>query len=115
MNKLETAGDVFGILAPYLPPTFGALIGLRWAKDQTPFQRFTAVLFGIGVSVYFAPAIGEVLGYLPDKSPRIFAVISVLTALLGMDVLTGFVAIAKAFAINPLQSVKEWWAMWRGR
>jgi hypothetical protein len=111
MSSREWLGEV----APYLPPAFGALIGLRWAKDLTPRQRFVSFLFGVGVSVYFAPAIAEVLGHLPDKSPRIFVVISILTAMLGMDILAGFVAITKAFASSPLATFKDWWSAWKGR
>lgn len=109
--KLDWLGEV----APYLPPAFGALVGLRWAKDQTPKQKAVTFLFGFGVSVYFAPAIAELLGHLPDKSPRIFVVIAILTALLGMDILAGVVALAKSFAASPLASFKEWWTAWKGR
>lgn len=104
-----------GDLAPYLPPAFGALLGLRWAKDQTPVQKALSFLFGCGVSIYFSPAIAEVLGHLPEKSPRIFVVISILTAMLGMDLLAGLVAISKAFASSPLSTFKDWWSAWRGK
>lgn len=102
-------------LAVYLPPAFGALLGLRYAKDQTPKEKAVSALFGFGVSVYFAPAIAEVLGHLPDKSPRIFVVIAILTAMLGMDILAGVVAVTKGFASAPLATFKDWWAVWRGK
>lgn len=108
-GRWEWLADV----APYLPPCFGALLGLRWAKDQTPKQKWLSFGFGVGVSIYFAPAIAEVLGHLPDKSPRIFVVISILTAMLGMDILAGVMAIAKAFAASPLATFKDWWAAWK--
>lgn len=110
-SRWEWLGD----LAPYLPPAFGALLGLRWAKDLTPKEKTVSFLFGFGASVYFSPAIGELLGHLPDKSPRIFVAIAILTALLGMDILAGLVAIAKAFSLSPLQSFKDWWSAWRSK
>lgn len=104
-----------GDIAPYLPPAFGALLGLRYAKNLTASERGISALFGFGVSVYFAPAIGEVLGHLPEKSPRIFVVISILTAMLGMDVLTGLMAIGNSFAVSPLSAVKDWWGAWKNK
>lgn len=114
-DAINWVGDLLTKLAPYLPAGFGALIGLRYAKDQTPKERAISWIFGFVVSIYFAPAIAEVLGYLPDKSPRIFVVISILTAMLGMDILAGVMAVTKAFALAPLATFKDWWAIWRNR
>jgi hypothetical protein len=115
MTKVQSFMDSLGWLAQFLPPAFGALLGLKWAQGQTNQQKVVSFAFGMGLSIYFAPAVAEVLGQLPDKSPRIFAVISILTAIIGMDVLTGFVAISKSFALSPLQTFKDWWAAWRNR
>jgi hypothetical protein len=114
-DRCAVSREWLGEVVPYLPPAFGALLGLRWAKDQTHRQKAVSFAFGVGVSVYFAPAIAEVLGHMPDKSPRIFAVISILTAMLGMDILAGVVAMGKAFANSPLSTFKDWWAAWKGR
>ena len=115
MTKVQSFVDSLGWLTQFLPPAFGSLMGLKWAQGQTNQQKVISFAFGVGVSIYFAPAIAELLGALPEKSPRIFAVISILTAIVGMDVLTGFVAISKSFAISPLQTFKDWWAAWRNK
>ncbi len=114
-TKLQAFLDSLVWIVPFLPPAFGAMLGLKWAQGQTRQQKVVSFAFGVGVSMYFAPAIAEVVGHLPDKSPRIFVVISILTAMLGMDVLTGLVAVSKSFALSPLQTFKDWWAAWRNK
>lgn len=115
MGKLQAVLDSMAWIAPYVPPAFGAILGLRWAQNQTKTQKVASVLFGFGVAICFAPAIAEVVGHLPERSPRIFVVISVLTAMLGMDILSGLMAVAKGFASSPLQTFKDWWAIWRNK
>lgn len=97
--------------ALYLPPAFGAFIGLRWAKDQTPVQKVTGFVGGFGLAVYMGPAIAEFFAL----GPKGTIAVGVLTAVIGMDVLGGLMAAAKAFGSNPLDSFKNWLGAWKGK
>lgn len=101
----------FSDLAPYLPPAFGALVGLRYAKDQTPAQKALSFGVGFGLAVYFGPAIAELLGL----GPRATVAAGVLTAVIGMDVIGGLMVAAAAFKANPLDAFRAWWRAWLGR
>lgn len=105
--KLE---ELTAALAPYLPPAFGAFIGLQWAKNQTPSQKVTGFIGGFGLAVWFGPAVAEWF----SLGPKATIAVGVLIAVIGMDILGGIMAAAKAFSVDPLASVKSWWATFRG-
>ena len=104
-----TLNDLAKEAAPYLPPAFGAFIGLRWAKDQTPLQKVSGFAGGFGLAVYFGPATAELL----SLGPKATIAAGILIAIIGMDILGGLMAAAKAFGNNPLESFKSWWSAWR--
>ena len=97
-------------IAPYLPPAFGAFIGLRWATNQTPTQKLTGFAGGFGMAFYFGPAIAEFF----SLGPKSTIAVGVLVAVIGMDILGGLMAAAKAFNLNPLESFKGWWTTIKG-
>lgn len=101
------------VLAPYLPPAFGAMIGLRWATEQTPFQRVVSFVSGFGLGVWFGPAISEALDLL-ESHPKATVAIGILTAIVGMDVIGGLIVAVVAFRKDPIGTVKSWWSVWRG-
>lgn len=103
----EFASDI----APYLPPAFGAFIGLRWAQNQTPTQKVTGFAGGFGLALYMGPAIAEFF----NLGPKGTIAVGVLTAVVGMDILGGLMAAAKAFGANPLESFKGWIGAWFNR
>lgn len=105
--KLE---ELTAALAPYLPPAFGAFIGLQWAKNQTPAQKLTGFVGGFGLAVWFGPAVAEWF----TLGPKATIAVGVLIAVIGMDVLGGIMAAAKAFSVDPMASIKAWWATFRG-
>ena len=100
-----------GELAPWLPPAFGALVGLRWTRDQSPGQRLASFAGGFGLAVWVAPAIAELL----ELGPRATVAAGVLTAIAGMDLLAGVMAAVAAFKADPPGAVRAWWSAWRGR
>lgn len=106
MKLDQFAADV----APYLPPAFGAFVGLRWASNQTPTQKLTGFAGGFGLAVYCGPAVAEWLAL----GPKATIAIGVLVAVIGMDILGGLMAAAKAFGADPLGWFKSWWGAWRG-
>ncbi len=100
-----------GDLAPYLPPALGSLIGLRWAKEQTARQKVVSFALSFGLGVYLGPATAELL----SLGPKAAVAAGILIAVVGMDVIGGLVAAARAFQAAPLDSFKSWWSAWFSR
>jgi hypothetical protein len=107
MNRFDWLGD----LAPYLPPAFGAFVGLRWAKDQTPLQKVSSFVLSFGLAVYFGPAIAELF----SLGPKAAVAAGILIAVIGMDVIGGLMVAATSFRDDPTGSLRAWWNAWRGR
>ncbi|HZQ01424.1 MAG TPA: hypothetical protein VFB13_17900 [Reyranella sp.] len=110
MDKFSLS-DFAASAAPYLPPAFGALVGLRWAQNQTPLQKLTGFAGGFGLGVWFGPAVAEWF----SLGPRATIAAGILIAVVGMDVMGGIMAAAKAFGSDPMGTLTSWWSAWRGR
>jgi hypothetical protein len=104
MNRLDWLGD----LAPYLPPALGALIGLRWAREQSPTQKVVSFGLSFGLGVYFGPAVAELL----SLGPKAAVAAGILIAVIGMDVIGGLLALAAAFRSDPIGTFRAWWGAW---
>ena len=111
MSEPSGLGDLASQVAPYLPPAFGAFIGLRWAQNQTPLQKVTGFIGGFGVAVYMGPAVAELLGL----GPKATVAAGILLAVVGMDILGGLMAAASAFRVDPAGSFAKWWGAWWSR
>lgn len=103
--KLE---EIAAEIAPYLPPALGSMIGLHWAKSQTPTQKATGFVGAFGLAVYLGPAAAELL----SLGPRSAVAAGILIAVVGMDIIGGLMAAAVAFRTDPLDSFKAWWGAW---
>ncbi len=100
-----------GDFAPYLPPSIlGSVIGLRWAQKQTPVQKVVSFVGSSALAVYAGPAIAEWFAL----GPRSTALVVLIAAVIGMDVLGGLAAAAKQFKDAPAASFKDWWGALRG-
>jgi hypothetical protein len=101
--------DFAAELAPYLPPAFGAFVGVVNAKNQTPKQRLIGFAIGFGLSVFVAPALGEwwALG------PKAIVALGVFVAVIGGDIVGGLLAASASFKADPLSAFKSWWSAWR--
>lgn len=106
-DRLSWLGD----LTAYLPATFGALIGLRYTKQQSSRQKVLSFAGGFALGVYMGPAIAEFL----TLGPKMTAAAGILTAVLGMDVIGGLVAVISQFSENPVQTGRRWINAWFGR
>jgi hypothetical protein len=73
-GRLSWLGD----LAPYLPPAFGALIGLRWARHQTAAQKVMSFGLSFGLGVYLGPAVAEILSFGPKAAVAATIAIAVI-------------------------------------
>jgi hypothetical protein len=110
VTKPDWLADFVSDVAPYLPPGFGAYLGLYWAKNQTPSQKAMGFVGGFGLAVWFGPAVAEWF----SLGPKATIAVGVLIAVAGMDILGGIMAAAKAFSVDPMASIKSWWSVWRG-
>ena len=106
-----TLETVIRELAPFLPPAFGALIGLRYATDQTGLQKLSSALTGFGLAVWWGPALAELLAL----GPRVAIAAGILIALVGTDIVGGLIAAARQFAVAPLETARGWIDLWLGR
>ena len=68
-------------VADYLPAAFGAMLGLSYAKNQTPKQKVVSFLSAFGLAVYLGAAIAELL----NLGPKATIAVGVLTAVVGMN------------------------------
>lgn len=114
MSTPDWISDVSQNVAPLLPSAFGALIGLKWTKDQTPPQKVVSFVGGFGVSVFFTPALGEWVFTAPDQHPKSMVALGILVAIFGMDVLGGVMVVANRFRNDPLATAKDLWELLRG-
>jgi hypothetical protein len=105
------ADDIIRELAPYLPPAFGALIGLRYTKDQTPAQKASSFLTGFGLAVYCGPALAELLAL----GPKATIAAGILIAIVGMDIVGGLIVAARQFGSAPVAAFRGWLDAWLGR
>jgi len=106
-DRFQWARDI----APYLPPSLlGSVIGLRWAAAQTPLQKVSGFVASSTLAVYAGPAIAEWF----TLGPRATALVILIAAVVGMDVLGGLAAAAAQFKASPAASFKDWWGAWRG-
>jgi hypothetical protein len=103
--------DWLGELAPYLPPAFGALVGLRWAREQTAQQKALSFVAGFGLAVWFGPAIAELLAL----GPKATVAVGILTAIVGMDAIGGLMAAGAQFRVDPAGTFRTWLDAWLGR
>jgi hypothetical protein len=103
--------DWLADLEPYLPPAFGALVGLRWTKDQTPRQRIFSFATGFGLAVWFGPAVAEIL----SLGPKATVAVGILIAIVGMDAIGGLLAAAAQFHADPPGTFRTWRDAWLGR
>lgn len=97
-------GKLLDLLLSYLPPAFGAFVGLRYAGESTPRQRVAAFLTSFVLAIYLGPAIAEVL----SLGPKSTVAVGILVAIVGTEVIGGLVVAAAAFHADPFGTVKRW-------
>lgn len=103
--------EFYAEIAPYLPPAFGALVGLRWAKNQTPTQKVASWATGFGLAVWFAPGVCEWF----SLGPKSTVAVGILVAIVGMDIVGGFLAAGAQFREDPSGAFVRWWDAFRGK
>jgi hypothetical protein len=80
------------------PAPIGALIGQRYAVEQSARARAASWLCSCAVGITVGPWLGELLGL----SASGVAVATIVAAAVGMEVMAGLNAAARAFAADPL-------------
>lgn len=98
-------------LVPYLPPAFGALIGLRYATGQTGLQKLSSFAGGFGLAVWCGPALAELLAL----GPKATIAAGIVIAIVGMDIVGGLIVAARQFGQAPLAALRGWIDLWLGR
>lgn len=98
--------ELTAALAPYLPPAIGALAGLPYAQNQTPAQKLMSFGIGCAAGYYLGGAVAEYFSLQQKGS----IACGFLFGAVGYDAMLFIIHAAR----NPLQSFKDWWAVWRG-
>ena len=80
------------------PAPIGALIGLRYAVEQSARARAATWLCSCAVGITVGPWLGELLGL----STSGVAVATIVAAAVGMEVMAGLNTAARAFATDPM-------------
>jgi hypothetical protein len=85
------------------PAPIGALIGMRYALEQTPKARALTWLCSCGIGVIGGPFAGELWAL----SPSGVAVTTTVTAAVGMEIMAGLNTAARSFAADPFGVVTK--------
>jgi hypothetical protein len=94
----EDLRDAWQYVLLIAPAPVGALIGIRYAIEQTPRARAVTWLCSCALGVIVGPWLGELLAL----SAAGVAVATVITAAVGMEIMAGLATAARAFALDPL-------------
>lgn len=90
-------------LVPFIPPAVGAVMGMRYAQDQTAGERLLSWAVSMGFGLYIGAAIGEYfgLGHITTGGVQ-FALAAV-----GMEIVAYVVALLRTAAKDPLASFRR--------
>lgn len=106
-DRLSWLSEVATATSPYIPPAIGALIGLRYAKDQTPLQKCVSWGIGTMTGLYVGGLVAEWL----SLGPRSSIGMGFLLGVAGYDLMVAVTAAAR----SPLETFRAWWSAWRGQ
>lgn len=93
-SDLKAALDLLVIVAP---APLGALIGLRYAKEQSRQASAVTWICSCGLAAFAAPMVAQ---YVPLTDHGV-ALVTIVIAATGMEVMAGLVAASRAFAADP--------------
>ncbi len=110
-ERLSWLGDAVAAITPFIPPSLGALVGLGYARNQTPMQKLVSFGTGAATGIFIGAALAEVF----TLGPRATIGVGFLLGMMGYDLMLGLTAAARNFAADPLQSFKAWWGAWWNR
>lgn len=102
--------DAWQYVVLIAPAPVGALIGLRYAVEQSARARAATWLCSCFLGIIFGPWVGELLA----MSASGIAVATVVVAAIGMELMAGLNAAARAFGADPLGVFAKAWSIWRG-
>lgn len=95
--------DIIGWLAPLAPSALGALIGARYAQDQTPRERVLTWLMSAALGIYVGAAVG---GYYSLTRVETGGVQFALAAL-GMEFVAYAFALLRQAVADPLAALRK--------
>jgi len=89
---------VWHFLMLIAPAAIGALIGLRYATEQTPRARAATWVCSCGLGIVAGNLAGESFALSANGT----AIITIVAAATGMELMAGLQALARGFARDPL-------------
>lgn len=95
--------DIIGALAPYVPSALGALIGARYAQDQTPKERVLTWLMSAALGVFVGAAVGDYYTLSRIETGGLqFAL-----AALGMEFVAYAFALLRQAVADPMEALRK--------
>lgn len=91
------------------PAPIGALIGMRYAIEQTPRARALTFLCSMGLGAFAGAFAGEFW----QLGSAAVAIATVVAASVGMEIMAGLHAAARSFAADPLGFIGKAFTLWR--
>lgn len=101
---MDRLWSFFDSLIPLVPPALGALVGLRYAQNQTMRDRAVAYVGSVVLGIYLGPALGEHL----SLGPKTIVGVSFLIAMLGTELFAVAVAAMRQWAADPVGTFAKW-------
>jgi hypothetical protein len=112
MSDLRDLGRaVWDGVQPFVPPSVGAAIGLRYARSQLPRARFAVWVCSAAAGLYLGAGLGEFYGL----GARTTGALMFLIAMFGTELFAVAVAALRQWAADPVRAFRRWRDAWLGR
>ena len=95
--------DILGALAPFAPSALGAIIGARYAKDQTPKARVLSWIMSAALGLFIGAAVGDYYALSRIETGGVqFAL-----AALGMEIVAYLMALLQQAIADPMAAFRK--------
>jgi hypothetical protein len=98
-------------VVPFVPPLFGAYIGLRYAVQQIPRDRLATWICSAAAGIYLGAGLGEFYGL----GTKVTGAAMFLIAMFGSEAFAVGIAFLRAMATDPVGSFRRVWNTIMGR
>lgn len=99
-----TLDDLINALGPFVPPTIGAFVGLKYAKAQTRLDQAISWAGSAAAGIYLGAAAGE--SWHLGRATTIGA--GFLIAMFGSELFAVVVATLRQLAADPVATFRRW-------
>lgn len=91
-------------VVPFVPPAIGAVLGARYAQNQTPRERLLSWLLSMATGWFIGAGVGEHFGL----SYGVTGAIMFTLAAVGMEALAYVIAAFRQATADPASAARKW-------